>query len=344
MSEGSRLPLVSIIITSYNRAPWIDKAIQSSLAQDYANLEIIITDNCSTDNSDEVIRKYVADPRIHYSRNASNIGMLGNFKKGTNELAKGEYVLYVSSDDYLKDPGFVSSAISLFLTNTDMRLVFGKFATFNFHSGQDIQFYQSSLWDQSCRSGKDVFFQYPSNGFLCFGGCLFKRKDIIDFNVFEMGHVNFDVECILKIMLLGDVGFSEKEAYVFTRHGDNQSGSMNMEAQLNKLTYIEEVADFAKKKLGEAYTIRLTDWKDQILNNSIKGSLYFMKMHKSPIFKEFYSYIKKHYSRNYKMMVRDLSWYAKIKISRKLLLFLYKHFKPSYYRQEFEGETRQITG
>ncbi|MBS1757264.1 MAG: glycosyltransferase, partial [Bacteroidetes bacterium] len=51
-------PLVSIVITSYNRAHYIEEAIRSALAQDYRNLEIIISDNCSTDGSSEIFKKY----------------------------------------------------------------------------------------------------------------------------------------------------------------------------------------------------------------------------------------------------------------------------------------------
>src|SRR5690242_6516086 len=107
-------PLVSIIITSYNRAHWIGQAIESALAQDYPNLEIIISDNNSTDNSDEVIKRYCNDPRIRYSRNKENIGMIANFQKTFFELAKGEYITNISSDDYLTSPKFVSKAINIF--------------------------------------------------------------------------------------------------------------------------------------------------------------------------------------------------------------------------------------
>src|SRR5689334_4902408 len=117
------LPLVSIIITSYNRAHWIGRAIESALCQDYANLEIIISDNCSTDDSDQVIRKYCDDPRIRYSRNSTNIGMLPNFEKAFFTLAKGEYITAVSSDDYLINPSFITKAIAIFNRYKDVSVV-----------------------------------------------------------------------------------------------------------------------------------------------------------------------------------------------------------------------------
>ena len=74
-------PLVSIIITSYNRADLVGKAIGSAIEQDYPNLEIIITDNCSTDESEKVIREYIHDKRVKYSRNETNIGHVAQFQK-----------------------------------------------------------------------------------------------------------------------------------------------------------------------------------------------------------------------------------------------------------------------
>lgn len=335
MSVNGQMPLVSIIITSYNRARWIEKAIESALVQDYPWLEVVISDNDSTDDTDEVIRKYLDDPRIRYSKNASNIGMFDNFKKATNELAKGDYILYVSSDDHLYDPEFISASMNLIEKNPAVRLVFGKLATFNAFAGEKLTFYKSDLWEKSVWKGSDVFFRFPANGFLSFGGCLMTRKDLVNLEVFEMRHVNFDVECILKIMLLGDVGFVDKDTYVFVRHDGNQSGSMNLETQVNKLNYIEEVFNYAKKILGETHYARLTDWKDQVLNITIKSCLYFLKMHNYTVFKKFFDHIKENYPENLKTMNKDLSWYTKIRMNKKVLLFLYKHLKPSYYYQEF---------
>ena len=81
-------PLVSVVITSYNRANLIEGAIQSALAQDYPNLEIIISDNCSTDNTDKVIAKYLSNPKIRYYKNEQNIGMIPNFKLLQNKDRK----------------------------------------------------------------------------------------------------------------------------------------------------------------------------------------------------------------------------------------------------------------
>src|SRR4051812_13944842 len=104
------LPLASIIITSYNHASFINKAIQSAIRQDYKNLEVIISDNNSTDNTEEIVSQYLSDSRVKYFKNETNIGMLKNFRKAT-DLCSGEYVTYISSDDYLVNDSFVSETI-----------------------------------------------------------------------------------------------------------------------------------------------------------------------------------------------------------------------------------------
>ena len=60
----SNQPLVSIIILSYNQGSYIDEAIQSALAQTYENIEVIVSDNGSSDNTKEIINQYIANPKI----------------------------------------------------------------------------------------------------------------------------------------------------------------------------------------------------------------------------------------------------------------------------------------
>ena len=66
--------LVSIIMPSYNTSKYIKDSIQSVINQTYTNWELIIVDDCSTDNTDEVVRSII-DDRIHYIKNEKNSGV-----------------------------------------------------------------------------------------------------------------------------------------------------------------------------------------------------------------------------------------------------------------------------
>jgi glycosyltransferase involved in cell wall biosynthesis len=109
--------LVSILIPTYNRELYIREAIESAINQKYKNLEIIIVDNCSKDNTTEIINDYLKlDNRIKYYINKENIGPVLNWHKCI-ELASGEYVKILWSDDLIDD-NFIIDTISIFSNNT----------------------------------------------------------------------------------------------------------------------------------------------------------------------------------------------------------------------------------
>ena len=90
-------PKVTVIIPLYNHAKFVAEAIQSALEQTYQNIELIIVDDCSTDNSVDIIKTFV-DNRITILVNEINIGASATVNKIIN-MAKGEYIALLNSDD-----------------------------------------------------------------------------------------------------------------------------------------------------------------------------------------------------------------------------------------------------
>ena len=92
-------PTVSIIIPTYNRAHLIGRAIQSVLNQTYQNFEIIVVDDGSTDNTEEMIKEFQKhDKRIKYIRHEKNRGGAAARNTGI-KVARGEYIAFQDSDD-----------------------------------------------------------------------------------------------------------------------------------------------------------------------------------------------------------------------------------------------------
>lgn len=90
-------PLVSVVIPTYNRAGLLQRAIDSVLAQTYENLEIIVVDDASTDNTQDVVTSY-DDPRVTYICHETN--RHGSAARNTGiEAADGEYVAFLDDDD-----------------------------------------------------------------------------------------------------------------------------------------------------------------------------------------------------------------------------------------------------
>lgn len=89
--------LVSVIMPSWNTGKFIAESIDSVLAQTYENWELIIVDDCSTDNTDEVVAGY-HDPRIRYFKNEQNSGAALTRNRAIRE-ARGEWIAFLDSDD-----------------------------------------------------------------------------------------------------------------------------------------------------------------------------------------------------------------------------------------------------
>lgn len=95
------LPLVSVLMTSFNREKYIGQAIESVLASTYVNFELLIVDDKSNDRTVEIAKKYeTKDKRIKIFENKSNLGQFKN-RNYAASLAKGEYIKYVDSDDMI---------------------------------------------------------------------------------------------------------------------------------------------------------------------------------------------------------------------------------------------------
>ena len=107
--------LVSIIMPSYNTGRFIKETIESVLAQSYPVWELIIVDDCSTDNTDDVVNQYLADERICYIKNDTNSGAAVSRNRALRE-AKGKWIAFLDSDD-LWEPDKLQKQISFMIDN-----------------------------------------------------------------------------------------------------------------------------------------------------------------------------------------------------------------------------------
>ncbi|MEL7533312.1 MAG: glycosyltransferase family 2 protein [Bacteroidota bacterium] len=124
MAETSSLPLVSVSIPTFNGELRIGEAIRSLQAQQYPHMEIIISDNASTDNTEGVVRQFMAeDERIRYYRHPKNLGIPLNFEFGLQQ-AKGQYFIWLSDDDQLLD-GVIKRYVDYLEAHPDFSMVSG---------------------------------------------------------------------------------------------------------------------------------------------------------------------------------------------------------------------------
>lgn len=120
-TDTESCPRVTIAIPTYNRAAtFLRSAIECAQAQAYPNLEILVSDNCSTDDTPAVVRSYT-DLRIRYLRQPENIGANGNFN-ACIAAATGDYFLLLPDDDLI-DPDMVETCMAAAGGRTDYGVI-----------------------------------------------------------------------------------------------------------------------------------------------------------------------------------------------------------------------------
>ena len=107
-------PLVSVVIPTYNYAHYLPEAIDSIVSQTYKNLEILVIDDGSTDNTKAVMEKYKQKVRYLYKQNG---GLSSARNYGLTKIT-GDYVLFVDADNKIR-PSYIAKALKLLVSQTD---------------------------------------------------------------------------------------------------------------------------------------------------------------------------------------------------------------------------------
>jgi glycosyltransferase involved in cell wall biosynthesis len=210
-------PIVTIGIPTYNRAnSTLSLTINSACNQDYPNLEIIVSDNCSFDNTKAIVSSF-NDERIKYIRQKKNIGANNNYNACLN-AAKGDYFLLLHDDDLIDDD-FVSTCLRAAQYST----VYGFIRTGTRHIGKDGKFLMNTpnfVYSNNPDEMFSAWINWKSSFYLCstlfntqglkeIGG--FKSKN----NLFEDGFAIIKLSANHPILNIVDV----KSSF---RHHDEQ--------------------------------------------------------------------------------------------------------------------------
>lgn len=115
--DGREQPLVTVIAISYNHAPYIQEALQSVFNQTYSNIELIIVDDASTDESCACIESTIIDRSIQFLKNETNLGNCASFNSAY-KISKGEFIIDFALDDLMYATR-IEKQVDLFLKSND---------------------------------------------------------------------------------------------------------------------------------------------------------------------------------------------------------------------------------
>lgn len=182
---------VSVIVPVYNVEKYLDRCLDSLVNQTYDNIEIIVVNDCSLDNSEKIIKKYMRKYKnIVYLKNIKNSGLSFSRNVGLDK-ATGDYIGFIDSDDYVLYNYYESLISTIIKENADVAVCdINVVSEFDNTSSRCI-----------CGTKDNNKIDFVNNG-LAASACnkLFK-KDSIEKYKFEVGKVNEDISVVIPIMV-----------------------------------------------------------------------------------------------------------------------------------------------
>ena len=115
MSDVVKSGLVSIVVASYNHAEYLEQRMDSLINQTYQNIEILVIDDCSTDNSVAVLRSYESHPKVRLIIREKNGGWVAVSNQGV-EISSGEFIIFANCDDAC-EPQMIERLVEAMRTN-----------------------------------------------------------------------------------------------------------------------------------------------------------------------------------------------------------------------------------
>ncbi len=230
------LPRVCIMIPTYNQANFIGKAVESALAQDYPNIEIVIADDCSTDNTAAILQSFLNDSKVKYKRNSTNIGRVANYRKCLYEYTTAEWVINLDGDDYYTNDQFISAAI----------------AAIQKCGNKDILFYQgvnvlkkgvvakltepNIIPNEVCIAARDYFFDFFKRDYFSHMSTLYHRPSAIKNDFYSKNVLSSDIFSILALCVkfsTRNVIVSKLVSGVWLQHENNISQTSQLKLHRN---------------------------------------------------------------------------------------------------------------
>lgn len=210
---------ISIITPSFNQGRFIEETIESILNQKYVDIEMIVVDGCSSDNTIEILKKY--EGRIRWLSEKDN-GQTDAINKGL-KMANGDIVAYLNSDDYYTT-GALSNVLAYFKENPDCKILTGDYIIVN-------EF--GEVMHSPIRLYKHILRKINGISLLCFTNYIsqpstFWRRELLD----EIGYFNEDLHYVMdyeywmRVMKKYKLHVTSETLSVFRIHSQSKGGHL----------------------------------------------------------------------------------------------------------------------
>jgi glycosyltransferase involved in cell wall biosynthesis len=213
MNSAVKNPLVSIVVITYNSSQYVLETLESAKAQTYQNIELIVTDDSSTDNTVEICREWLNNNRSRFVRtelitSPVNTGTSANCNRGLR-AAKGEWLKYIAGDDILTE-NCIEDLVGYTLEHPDCQIVVGKSIALYMHNNRKVYEQPLRHFFVSPQKQKElVLLQSPQSP-----NSLIRRQLIESLGGFDQTYIYIEDHPLFIKMAINGVYFHHLDKYV----------------------------------------------------------------------------------------------------------------------------------
>ncbi|MDR1652118.1 MAG: glycosyltransferase family 2 protein [Prevotellaceae bacterium] len=247
-------PLISLLVANFNNGKYIAETLQSAVNQTYKNIEIVVIDDASTDNSREIIRSFIAkNPAacIRFFENESNSGGCGGIKNQCIAFSHGDYFAFLDPEDTI-EPNSVDVLYAEHVRNGQLGIVYCSHWLCN----EQLEPQSISTWVGAIPQGQS---HLTSTGGHISAFALCKRAD---YN--KTGGINptyevaEDMDLYLKMEEVAPVLFVDQPMYYYRKHDHNASWDYQKRYRNLFWRHKAETAAYIRRKTGKTRAENLT--------------------------------------------------------------------------------------
>ncbi len=248
------LPLITFALFAYNQEKYIRYAIEGAFAQTYKRLEIILSDDCSTDTTFEIMQEmaaaYTGPHRIRLNKNKKNLGVGGHVNTVVG-LANGEVIVGAAGDD-ISLPERTVALADVFARKSNVYSVYTNMIEIN-ANGEKMGMWVPENWKPAL-SGQS---KNPSESVFVFGCTHAFRKELFDvFGGLHPNVIHEDSAIPFRSSLLGEIEYLANPLVLYRRHDSNVWLEVKKGTELK--AYVQNRKRFLRDKIGLSLT-RLGD-------------------------------------------------------------------------------------
>lgn len=234
---------ITVIIPTHNRLKQLTKCIESITSQDYNNIEIIIIDDVSTDDTRKFYENH-KDKRIRYLRNEKNLGMGLNRQKAF-KVATGDFIIFCDDDDYFIDNTYFSDAIKIF-QDKEINIIcspsYIHYEEENVYSLYELN-YSKKIKSIDYLKRFQFDLKKPTSTF----PAIF-RKEVLDKANFKDMKMMNDSSIYLKALMMGGYTYkNDKIIGVYRVHGKNDTFNVKADFTIKNLKEKKKIYQYIKK-------------------------------------------------------------------------------------------------